>query len=75
VKRAWSTWSVRILWWWASSDIASGLGVWAVHKENMKPGVARLSTVLALLVLTAPFAAGAQPAGKMYRVGILGDKA
>src|SRR5258706_10260886 len=46
-----------------------------VHKENMKPGVARLSTVLALLMLTAPLAAGAQPAGKVYRVGILGDKA
>src|SRR6266542_5067764 len=43
----------------------------------MKPGVARLSTVLALLLLmlTAPLAAGAQPAGKVYRVGILGDKA
>jgi len=41
----------------------------------MKPGVVRLSTVLALLMLTAPLAAGAQPAGKVYRVGILGDKA
>ena len=41
----------------------------------MKPGVARLSTVLALLMFTAPLAAGAQPAGKVYRVGILGDKA
>jgi len=29
----------------------------------------------ALLMLTAPLAAGAQPAGKVYRVGILGDKA
>ena len=51
------------------------LGELMVHKENMKPGVARLSTVLALLMLTAPLAAGAQPAGKVYRVGILGDKA
>ena len=50
-------------------------GPLAVHKENMKPGVARLRTVLALLMLTAPLAAGAQPAGKVYRVGILGDKA
>jgi putative tryptophan/tyrosine transport system substrate-binding protein len=41
----------------------------------MKPGVARLSIVLALLMLTAPLAAGGQPAGKVYRVGILGDKA
>src|SRR5713101_2415880 len=41
----------------------------------MKPAVARLSTVLALLILTVPLAAGAQPAGKVYRVGILGDKA
>ena len=38
----------------------------------MKPGV---STVLALLMLTAPLAAGAQPAGKVYRVGALGDTA
>ena len=51
------------------------LGELMVHKENMKPGVARLCTVLALLMLTAPLAAGAQPAGKVYRVGILGDKA
>ena len=41
----------------------------------MKPAVARLSTVLALLILTVPLAAGAQPAGKVYRVGILRDKA
>jgi hypothetical protein len=26
-------------------------------------------------VLAAPFAPGAQPAGKVYRIGILGDKA
>ncbi len=36
--------------------------------------MARLG-VLALLMLTVPLAAGAQPAGKVYRIGILGDKA
>ena len=40
----------------------------------MKAAVARLGTVLALLMLTVPLAAGAQPAGKVYRIGILGDK-
>jgi putative ABC transport system substrate-binding protein len=35
---------------------------------------ARLAAV-ALLVLAAPLAVGAQPAGKMYAVGILGEKA
>ena len=35
---------------------------------------ARLAAV-ALLLLAAPLAAEAQPAGKMYRVGILGEKA
>jgi ABC-type uncharacterized transport system substrate-binding protein len=43
--------------------------------KHMKPSVARLSVVLALLILIMPLAAGAQPAGKVYRVGILGDKA
>ena len=41
----------------------------------MRPTIARLTTVVALLMLTVPLAAGAQPAGKVYRVGILGDKA
>ena len=41
----------------------------------MKPAVARLSTVLALLMLTVPLAAGGQPVGKVHRIGILGDKA
>ena len=40
----------------------------------MKSAVARLG-VLALLMLTVPLAAGAQPAAKVYRIGILGDKA
>jgi putative ABC transport system substrate-binding protein len=39
----------------------------------MTSAVAKL--VLALLMLTGPLPAGAQPAGKVYRVGILGDKA
>ena len=37
--------------------------------------VGRLTIVVALLTLTVPLAAGAQPKGKVYRVGILGDKA
>ena len=37
--------------------------------------VARRTTVVALLMLTLPLAAGAQQTPKMYRVGILGDKA
>jgi len=41
----------------------------------MRRAVVRLSTIAALLMLTVPLAAGAQPAGKVYRVGILGDKA
>jgi putative tryptophan/tyrosine transport system substrate-binding protein len=36
---------------------------------------AALTVVLALTLLAAPLAAGAQPAGKVYRVGILRDKA
>jgi putative ABC transport system substrate-binding protein len=38
----------------------------------MKSIVARL---VAVLMLTAPLAASAQPAGRVYRIGILGDKA
>jgi putative tryptophan/tyrosine transport system substrate-binding protein len=34
-----------------------------------------LIVVLALILLAAPLVVGAQPAGKVYRVGILGDKA
>ena len=41
----------------------------------MKLPVIRLTAVVALLIFTVPLAAGAQPAGKVYRVGILGDKA
>ena len=41
----------------------------------MKAAVARLGTVLALLMVAVPFVAGAQPAGKVYQIGILGDKA
>jgi putative ABC transport system substrate-binding protein len=37
--------------------------------------ITRLATLLALLLLAAPLAAEAQPAGKVYRIGILGDKA
>jgi putative ABC transport system substrate-binding protein len=36
---------------------------------------AALTVVLAFTLLAAPLAAGAQPAGKVYRVSILGDKA
>ena len=41
----------------------------------MTSAAARLGTVLALLMLTAPLAAGAQSAGKVYRIGVLGDRA
>jgi putative ABC transport system substrate-binding protein len=41
----------------------------------MKSTAARLGTVLAVLMLTVPLAASAQPAGRVYRIGILGDKA
>jgi putative ABC transport system substrate-binding protein len=37
--------------------------------------VSALTVVLALTLLAASLPAGAQPAGKVYRVGILGDKA
>ena len=36
---------------------------------------AGLSAILALLMFTVPLAAGAQPVGKVYRIGILGDRA
>jgi len=39
----------------------------------MRPTVARLTTVVALLMLTVPLAAGAQRAGKVYRIGFLAD--
>ena len=42
---------------------------------RMKSAVARLSIVLAFLMFSGPLAAGAQPVGKVYRIGILGDKA
>ena len=45
------------------------------RKQCMNSAVARLSSVLALLMLTVPLAASAQPAGRVYRIGILGDKA
>ncbi len=41
----------------------------------MTSAVARLGSVLALLMLTVPLAAGAQSAGKVYRIGVLGDRA
>jgi len=41
----------------------------------MRRTFARLTTIVALLMLTVPLAVGAQPAGKVYRVGILGEKA
>jgi len=41
----------------------------------MRPTFASLTTIVALLMLTVPLAVGAQPAGKVYRVGILGNKA
>jgi putative tryptophan/tyrosine transport system substrate-binding protein len=41
----------------------------------MRPLIARLTTVLVLLMLTVLLASGAEPAGKLYRVGILGIKA
>jgi putative ABC transport system substrate-binding protein len=41
----------------------------------MTSAVARLGSVLALLLLTVPLAAGAQSAGKVYRIGVLGDRA
>ena len=34
-----------------------------------------LATVLALVLLAAPLGAGAQPPGKVYHIGILGDRA
>ncbi|MGH2361224.1 MAG: ABC transporter substrate binding protein, partial [bacterium] len=40
-----------------------------------RPTVARVTIVVALLTLAVPLGAGAQPEGKVYRVGILGDKA
>ena len=40
----------------------------------MRPTFAKLTTIVALLMLTVPLAVGAQPAGKVYRVGILGNK-
>ncbi len=44
-------------------------------ETRVKSAVARFSTVLVLLMFTVPLAAGAQPVGKVYRIGILGDKA
>jgi len=41
----------------------------------MRPTFAKLTTIVALLMLTVPLAVGAQPGGKVYRVGILGNKA
>src|SRR5713101_5889739 len=41
----------------------------------MRPTFVRLIIAVALLVLTVPLAVGAQPAGNIYRVGILGNKA
>jgi putative ABC transport system substrate-binding protein len=41
----------------------------------MRPEVTKPTIIVALLMLTVPLAVGAQPAGKVYRVGILGNKA
>ena len=41
----------------------------------VRGSVTGLAAILALALLAAWFAAEAQPAGKVYRVGILGDKA
>ena len=41
----------------------------------VRPTIVRLTTVVALLMLAAPLAAGAQQMRKVYRVGILGVKA
>jgi len=42
----------------------------ALRREMvMRPLVARLTTVLVLLMLTVLLASGAQPAEKLYRVG------
>ena len=37
----------------------------------MRSTIARFSTLVAVLLLTAPFVVGAQPAGKVYRIGML----
>src|SRR5712691_6575833 len=42
---------------------------------GMRPTVAKLTTIVALLMLTAPVALAAQQTDKVYRVGILGNKA
>src|SRR6202008_843559 len=47
----------------------------ALREMVVRPTVAKLTTIVALLMLTVPLAVGAQPAGKVYRVGILGNKA
>jgi putative ABC transport system substrate-binding protein len=39
----------------------------------MRPTIARLATVIALLILAVPLAAVAQPAGKVHRIGFLAD--
>src|SRR6266545_542313 len=55
---------------------AVGRASGALRREMvLRPLVARLTTVLVLLMLTVLLASGAQPAGKLYRVGILGIKA
>jgi putative ABC transport system substrate-binding protein len=52
-----------------------GFGWRGTIRKRMTSVFARLSLVLGLLILAGPLPAGAQPAGKVYRVGILGDKA
>ena len=43
---------------------------------GMRPTGAKLTTtIVTLLMLTVPLAVGAQPPGKVYRVGVLGNKA
>src|SRR6266545_2340855 len=48
---------------------------WAAIEKRMKSTVARLGTIVAVLMITMPLAASAQPAARVYRIGILGDKA
>ncbi len=59
-----------------SRPLSGGVGPTSggVLEKRMKSAMAKLSVVV-LLMLTVPLAAGAQPAVKVYRLGILGDKA
>src|SRR5437870_2445275 len=43
----------------------------ALREERVRPTITRLATLFALLLLAAPFAAEAQPAGQTHRIGAL----